>query len=227
MIPRSGRDALALVVFDWDGTLMDSIARIVRCMHLAIDEISAEPRTDAQLRDIIGLGVRQATQALYPGADDAFMTALTRAYRLNYLERDTTPTPLYPDAEETLQALVGRGFLLAVATGKSRRGLDEALEYSGLGGYFDATATADEHPSKPHPAMLAHLLDRLGVDRRDAVMVGDSAYDLQMANSARVSGVGVTHGAHDTERLRRCEPAALIGALSELPPLFGPTQDSA
>lgn len=226
MIPRSGPDALALVVFDWDGTLMDTIARIVRCLHLAIDEIGAEPRTDAQLREIIGLGVREATQALYPGADDVFVTDLTRAYRLSYLERDTTPTPLYPDAEATLQALARRGFLLAVATGKSRRGLDEALEESGLVGYFDATATADEHPSKPHPGMLAHLLDRLGIDRRDAVMVGDSAYDLQMASSARVSGVGVTHGVHDTERLRPFGPVALIGALSELPPLFGATRDS-
>jgi len=223
MIPRSERDALALVVFDWDGTLMDSIARIVRCMHLAIEDIGAEPRTDAQLRDIIGLGVRQATQALYPGADDAFMATLTQAYRLHYLERDTTPTPLYPDAEATLQALAHRGFLLAVATGKSRRGLDEALEASGLGGYFDATATTDEHPSKPHPGMLAHLLDRLGVHHSDAVMVGDSAYDLQMANSLRVSGVGVTHGAHDSERLRHYGPAALIGRLSELPPLLKPS----
>jgi phosphoglycolate phosphatase len=222
MIPRSSRDALTLVVFDWDGTLMDSIARIVRCLHLAVDEIGAEPRSDAQLRDIIGLGVRQATEALYPGADDAFMTALTHAYRRHYLERDLTPTPLYPHAEATLQALAARGFLLAVATGKSRRGLDEALEASGLGAYFAATATADEYPSKPNPGMLQFLLDRLGVDHRDAVMVGDSAYDLQMANSLRVSGVGVTHGAHCIERLRRCGPAALIGSLSELPPLFGP-----
>lgn len=224
MIPRSGPDALALVVFDWDGTLMDSIARIVRCLRLAIAEIGAEPRTDGQLRDIIGLGVRQATQALYPGADDAFMTALTQSYRSNYLDRDTTPTPLYPDAEPTLQWLSERGFLLAVATGKSRRGLDAALEASGLGAYFDATATADEHPSKPHPAMLAYLLDRLGVDHRDAVMVGDSAYDLQMANSLRVAGVGVTYGAHDRSRLRGCKPAALIHTLAELPPLLGPNR---
>ena len=220
MIPRSRSDALALVVFDWDGTLIDSIARIVRCLHLAIEEIGAEPRTDAQLRDIIGLGVQQATEDLYPGADEAFMRDLTRAYREHYLERDTTPTPLYPDAETTLRILAERGFLLAVATGKSRRGLDEALEVSGLAGYFDATVTADEHPSKPHPGMLSHLLDRLGVDRRDAVMIGDSAYDLLMARSLRVLGVGITHGAHDRYRLRRSGAAALIDELSEIPPLL-------
>lgn len=225
MIPRSTKDALALVVFDWDGTLMDSIARIVRCMHLAIADIGAEPRTDAQLRDIIGLGVRQATQALYPGADDTFMAALTQAYRLHYMERDTTPTPLYPDAEAILKTLARRGFLLAVATGKSRRGLEEALAASGLAAYFDATATTDEHPSKPHPGMLSYLIDRLGVDYRDTVMVGDSAYDLQMANSVRVSGVGITHGAHDRARLQHYGPAALIAALSELPPLLGHHED--
>ncbi len=226
MIPRSDQDALALVVFDWDGTLMDSIGRIVRCLHLAIDEIGAEPRTDAQLRDIIGLGVRQATQALYPGADDSFMDALTRAYRLYYLERDTTPTPLYPGAEAMLATLSERGFLLAIATGKSRRGLEEALTSTGMLHCFDITATSDEHPSKPSPAMLQHVIQRLGVDRRDAIMVGDSAYDLQMANSLRVAGIGVTHGAHDAEQLRHYGPAALIDRLAELPPLLvwrGPT----
>ena len=227
MIPRTQPDALALVAFDWDGTLIDSIARIVRCLHLAIDEIGAEPRNDAQLRDIIGLGVRQATEELYPGADEAFMRDLTRAYREHYLERDSTPTPLYPDAEPTLRTLAERGFLLAVATGKSRRGLDEALEVSGLAGYFDATVTADEHPSKPHPGMLSHLLERLGVDRRDAVMVGDSAYDLLMARSLRVLGVGITQGAHDVHRLRRAGAAALIDALAELPPLLEPKRRTA
>ena len=226
MIPRSDRDALALVVFDWDGTLMDSIGRIVRCLHLAIAEIGAEPRSDAQLRDIIGLGVRQATQALYPGADDAFMEALSRAYRLYYLERDTTPTPLYPDAEAVLATLTERGYLLAIATGKSRRGLEEALTRTGLSHFFDATATSDEHPSKPNPAMLTHVIERLGVDPRDAIMVGDSAYDLQMANNLRVAGVGVTHGAHDPVRLRRCGPAALIDRLAELPPLLGQSDHS-
>ncbi len=226
MIPSSADDALAMVVFDWDGTLMDSIGRIVRCLHFAIEEIGAEPRTDAQLREIIGLGVHQATQALYPGADDAFMNALARAYRLHYLERDSTPTPLYPDAELILTTLAERGYLLAVATGKSRRGLDAALESTGLTGLFDATATADEHPSKPDPAMLRYLIGRLGVDRRDAVMVGDSTYDLQMANQFGMVSIGITHGAHDAERLRRVGPRVLVQGLAELPPLFLPGNNS-
>ena len=220
MIPSSADDALAMVVFDWDGTLMDSIGRIVRCLRFAIDEIGAEPRSDAQLREIIGLGVHQATQALYPGTDDAFMDALARAYRMYYLERDSTPTPLYPGAVPMLTTLAERGYLLAVATGKSRRGLDAALEDTGLKKLFDATATADEHPSKPDPAMLRYLIDRLGVDRRDAVMVGDSTYDLQMAGQFGMMSVGVTYGAHDAERLRCFGPRALIQGLAELPPLL-------
>lgn len=226
MIPRSDPDALALVVFDWDGTLMDSISRIVRCLESAIEEIGAEPRTRAQLRDIIGLGVRQATETLYPGADDRFVQALALSYRSHYRERERTPTPLYPDAEDVLHTLAQRGYLLAIATGKSRRGLDEALRSTGLTDYFAATATSDEHPSKPHPGMLSFLLDRLGVDPRDAVMVGDSTYDLEMASCLKVTGVGVTHGAHDPERLRVCRPAALIQCLAELPPLLPAGVDS-
>jgi len=164
--------------------------------------------------------VQQASHSLYPAADAAFTDPLPRAYRLYYLERDTPPTPLYPDAEPVLRTLSDRGSLLAVATGKSRRGLDEALASTGLGRYFDATATSDEHPSKPHPAMLDHLLERLGVEHEDAVMVGDSTFDLEMARNLRVAGVGVTHGAHDAERLRRCAPVALIDRLAELPPLL-------
>jgi phosphoglycolate phosphatase len=220
MIPRSGRDALALVVFDWDGTLMDSVARIVGCLHQAIARLGAEPRTDRQLRDVIGLGIREATLMLYPAADDRFMAAFTQAYRLYYLERDTTPTPLFAGAEAMLRTLGERGYLLAVATGKSRRGLHEALETTGLSACFAATATSDEHPSKPHPAMLRHVIDQLGVDHRDAVMVGDSAYDLEMAQNLQVMAIGITHGVHDALRLRRHAPAALVAGLDELLPLL-------
>jgi phosphoglycolate phosphatase len=209
-----------MVVFDWDGTLMDSISRIVRCLHLASVEIGAEARTDEQMRDIIGLGVRQATETLYPGADDAFVADFARAYRRYYLEIDTTPTPLHAGAEDVLRKLSDSGYLLAVATGKSRRGLDEALVDSGLARYFDATATSDEHPSKPHPGMLGYLLARLGVEPRDAVMVGDSVFDLEMANNMEVAGVGITHGVHDAGRLLRCRPVAVIGSLAELPALL-------
>lgn len=222
MIPRSRPDALALVVFDWDGTLMDSIARIVGCLQQAITHLGAEPRTDLQLRDIIGLGIREATQRLYPGADEAFEAAFTQAYRLYYLDRDRTPAPLFAGAPALLSTLTERGYLLAVATGKSRRGLDEALRDSGLTGHFAATATSDEHPSKPDPAMLRHLIDRLGVDSCDAVMVGDSVHDLQMARNLHVTGIGITHGVHDAVRLRDHAPSAVIGGLEELLDLLPP-----
>jgi phosphoglycolate phosphatase len=220
LIPNSQPGALAAVVFDWDGTLMDSVGRIVRCLQLARAELGADPRSDDQMRDIIGLGVREATLTLYPGVDDAFVAAFTQAYRRYYLEIDVTPTPLHANAEAVLSELAARGYQLGIATGKSRRGLDEALAATGLTRFFDATATADEHPSKPHPGMLAHVLGQLGVAPDDAVMVGDSVFDLEMANNLAVRGIGITHGVHDATRLQRCRPAALIGALSELPMLL-------
>lgn len=220
MIPNSRPDALAAIVFDWDGTLMDSVGRIVRCLQLARAEIGAAPRSDEQMRDIIGLGVREATLALYPGVGDDFVATFTQAYRRYYLEIDVTPTPLHADAEEVLSELAARGYLLGIATGKSRRGLDEALATTGLARFFDATATADEHPSKPHPGMLEHVLGRLGVVADDALMVGDSIFDLEMANNLAVRGIGITHGVHDATRLRDCRPAALIGRLAELPGLL-------
>lgn len=222
MIPNSRPDALAAIVFDWDGTLMDSVGRIVRCLQLARAEIGAEPRSDEQMRDIIGLGVREATLTLYPEVDDAFVAAFTQTYRRYYLEVDVTPTPLYADAEAVLSELSGRGYLLGIATGKSRRGLDEALATTGLARFFDATATADEHPSKPHPGMLEYVLGRLGVAPDDALMVGDSIFDLEMANNLAVRGIGITHGVHDAARLQRCCPVALIGKLAELPMLLSP-----
>jgi phosphoglycolate phosphatase len=225
MIPNSRPDALAAIVFDWDGTLMDSVGRIVRCLQLARAEIGAGPRSDEEMRDIIGLGVREATLTLYPGADDAFVAAFTQAYRRFYLEIDVTPTPLFEGAEAVLSELAARGYLLGIATGKSRRGLDEALEASGLKRFFDATATADEHPSKPHPAMLEDVLGRLGVNPDDAVMVGDSIFDLEMANNLAVRGIGITHGVHDAQRLQCYRPAALIRSLFELPGLLAVGRD--
>ncbi len=220
MIPNSRPGALAAIVFDWDGTLMDSVGRIVHCLQRARADLGADPRSDDQMRDIIGLGVREATLTLYPGVDDGFVAAFTQAYRRYYLEIDVTPTPLFDEAEAVLSELAARGYLLGIATGKSRRGLDEALATTGLARFFDATATADEHPSKPHPGMLEHVLGRLGVAPDDAVMVGDSVYDLEMANNLAVRGIGVTHGVHDAARLQSCRPAALIETLSELPALL-------
>lgn len=208
---------LRLVVFDWDGTLMDSPRRIVHCLQRAATEIGAPVRDEASLRNIIGLGVQAAVRELYPDADDRFVERFATTYRACYLDaKDAPETPLFAGVSELLDWLDARDVLLGVATSKSRRGLDQALEATGLGRYFVATATGDEHASKPDPSMLEFVMARAGVEPGRTRMVGDSVYDLEMARHARVPGVGVTHGVHPPGRLEGAAPLALLPDLEAL-----------
>lgn len=202
---------LRLVVFDWDGTLMDSPRRIIHCLRRAAREHGLPEREESALRGIIGLGVQAAVRQLHPELDDAGIQAFAASYRQCYLEATDAPDePLYAGVEALLEDLDRREILLAVATSKSRAGLDRTLAASGLSPRFVATVTSDEQPSKPAPAMLEDLLRRTGVARERALMVGDSIYDLQMARAAGVRAVGITHGAHSDARLAAEEPAALV-----------------
>ncbi|WP_024327395.1 HAD family hydrolase [Thioalkalivibrio sp. AKL19] len=208
---------LRLVVFDWDGTLMDSPRRIIHCLQRAAVEIGAPVRDEAALRNIIGLGVQAAVRELYPDADDHFVERFATAYRACYLEAEDAPeTPLFAGVAALLDWLEAREVLLAVATSKSRRGLDQALEATGLGGYFVATATGDEHASKPNPSMLEYVMARAGVEPVRTRMVGDSVYDLEMARHAGVPAVGVTHGVHPPQRLESAGALALLPDLDAL-----------
>lgn len=191
----------ALVVFDWDGTLMDSEARIVTCMQQAAADIGFPVPSDAAARDIIGLGLNEAVRRLFPQADIQAVDRLVDAYRGHWLGRRVEPAVMFAGAHELVSGLHGAGYLLAVATGKSRRGLDQSLEESGLGDFFHATRCADETFSKPHPQMLQEILTDLDVLPDDAVVIGDTEYDMQMARSAQVDAVGVSHGVHAAERL--------------------------
>ncbi|WP_018864337.1 MULTISPECIES: HAD family hydrolase [Thioalkalivibrio] len=216
LLPPEG-DALRLVVFDWDGTLMDSPRRIVHCLQRACAALGREAPAESELRDIIGLGVEAAVERLFPGADAAFVRAFATTYRQCYLGATDAPeTPLFAHVEPLLDWLDERGVLLGVATGKSRAGLDQALEAAGLMGRFVATACGDEHPSKPSPVMLEHVMARCGVERSRARMVGDSVYDLQMARAAGVPSLAVTHGVHDHRRLSDERPLAVARDLKEL-----------
>ncbi|WP_019558022.1 HAD family hydrolase [Thioalkalivibrio sp. ALE12] len=216
LLPPGDAD-LRLIVFDWDGTLMDSPRRIVHCLQRAAVATGAPERDEASLRNIIGLGVQAAVQELYPGADEAFVHQFTAAYRACYLEAEDAPeTPLFAGVPELLNWLDAREVLLGVATSKSRRGLDQALEATGLAGYFVATATGDEHPSKPNPAMLRCVMERAGVKPGRTRMVGDSVYDLEMARHAGVPAVGITHGVHPPQRLQGAKPLALLPNLAAL-----------
>lgn len=190
-----------LIVFDWDGTLMDSEARIVTCVQRAAAQVGMPVPADEAARDVIGLGLSEAMQMVFPGAANHEVEALIDAYRAHWLGDDVEPATMFPGVRELIGGLHGAGHLLAVATGKSRRGLDKALDESGLGFYFHATRCADEAHSKPHPQMLQEILADLDTHPQATVVVGDTEYDMQMARNAGVEAVGVSHGVHATERL--------------------------
>lgn len=205
-----------LLVFDWDGTLMDSEARIVACIQAAIGDLALEPRDVASIRNIIGLGLHEAISTLYPGSGSTLHEAMTDRYRYHFLTANPTRSELFPGAEETVRGLSQAGFLLAVATGKGRRGLDKVLEETGLGQYFHATRCSDETFSKPHPQMLEELMDELGVEPNETLMIGDTEYDMQMATNARTYSLAVSYGVHEKERLLRHSPLHCLDAIDEL-----------
>lgn len=206
-----------LVVFDWDGTLMDSAGRIVACVQAAAREAGvAEPSPEAA-REIIGLGLDEAIDALFDRPADHLARRIRDAYRAHWLDDKLAPAPLFEGAGEMLAALEDQGYLLAVATGKSRRGLDKALRETGLGQRFVFTRCADEAYSKPHPQMLLDILERTGVDAADTVVVGDTEYDMAMAGNAGASALGVSHGVHEPGRLLRTGAIVCLDHLSEIP----------
>ncbi|MGB5561329.1 MAG: HAD-IA family hydrolase [Sedimenticolaceae bacterium] len=190
-----------LIVFDWDGTLMDSEARIVTCMQCAAADTGRPVPSQAAARDIIGLGLPEAIRRLFPDTDAPGVDALVDAYRVHWLGNRVGASTMFGGARELVEGLHRSGHLLAVATGKSRRGLDQSLGESGLAGFFHATRCADEAFSKPHPQMLQEILIDLDTHPDAAVVVGDTEYDMQMARNAGVDAVGVSHGVHSTERL--------------------------
>lgn len=205
-----------LVVFDWDGTLMDSEARIVACMqHAALDAGWPVPSV-ALARDVIGLGLKQAIQRLFPGVDRSDEQRLIEGYRTHWMGEGLEPAFLFAGAQQLVHDLHVAGYLLAVATGKSRRGLDKSLVDSGLIDLFHATRCADETFSKPHPQMLEELLTDLNTPPADALMIGDTVYDVQMARNARTDAVGMAHGVHSGDRLLAEGALACFGDLTSL-----------
>lgn len=210
-----------LLVFDWDGTLMDSEARIVACIRAASADLGLEVLADATIRNIIGLGLREAIEALYPGSSDELHRGMSERYRHHFLSVDPTPTQLFAGSAATLQALEQQGYLLAVATGKGRHGLDRVLEETSLRAMFHTTRCADETFSKPHPQMLNEIMDELGVAPEATLMIGDTEYDMQMASNARTAALAVSYGVHELERLLKHRPAGHIDAIEQLLPWLG------
>jgi phosphoglycolate phosphatase len=215
------RARLRLLVFDWDGTLMDSVGSIVACTQKALADLGWGPVADGRIRATIGLGLREALTELMPEVSDEHYQRLLERYRDHWHGGLRDQPFLFAGVAEMLAGLRDAGFQLAVATGKSRRGLDYALAQSGLGDLFDATRTADEAFSKPHPQMLLQILEELGVRPGEAVVVGDTTYDLEMARNAGTSGIGVCSGSHTREELLGIEPLACLESVIHLPEWLG------
>ena len=194
-----------LIVFDWDGTLFDSTMLIVRCIQNACRDIGVPVPSDEAAAYVIGLGLHDALQHVVPGLAPARYPELGQRYRHHYIASQHELL-LFPGTPEMLQALKARQHLLAVATGKNRRGLDDALQHSQLHGMFDATRTADETASKPHPLMLQELMAELGVAPERTLMIGDTTHDLQLAINAGTPRVAVSYGAHGPEAFEAHSP---------------------
>lgn len=206
-----------LVIFDWDGTLMDSEARIVGCLQAASRELEMGELSAAAARDIIGLGLPEAMERLFPGITESQGEALVAAYKRHFVAVDTTPLNFFPGVEAGLARLRAHpDQLLAVATGKSRRGLDRMFEHHACGDWFHASRTADVTRSKPHPLMLEELLAELNVEAHHALMVGDTEYDLEMARALGMHSVGVDYGVHSVPRLEACSPQRVVSHFDEL-----------
>lgn len=204
-----------LIVFDWDGTLMDSTAVIAGSIQAACRDLGLTVPDDEAARHVIGLGLSQALRYAVPDAPESLYEPLVERYRHHFLAQDRA-IPLFAGARETLAELHEAGYWLAVATGKSRMGLDRALESTGLKQYFHATRTADQTFSKPHPAMLLELMEELAVSAERALMIGDTTHDMQMAQNAKVDAVAVGYGAHPPEQLQELNPLALVQDFAEL-----------
>jgi len=205
-----------LIVFDWDGTLMDSEAKIVSCMQAAAVDTGIPDPGAAAIRDIIGLGLNEAMQVLFPEQAPVRRAELVERYRRHFLELDTTGMPLFPGVTQGLTQLTQQGYLLAIATGKARRGLNRVLDDTGMRHLFASSRCADEAFSKPHPQMLEDILDETGVDAGRALMVGDTVYDMEMARSAKVAGLAVSYGVHARERLLDCGALACLDSFPEV-----------
>lgn len=209
-------EKVSLVVFDWDGTVMDSIGRIVSSMQAAARHSDLVVPSDFAVKQIIGLSLDPALDVLFPGVAAAKRLQLFEHYRDHYVIHDTTPTPLFAGVEQVLKQLKEQNVLLAVATGKARKGLQRMFAETGLEQYFDFSRCADEAQSKPHPDMLQQILRQLNIGADQAVMVGDTSHDMKMAQAIAMPRIGVTHGVHGRDVLSQFAPKAIIDTIPEL-----------
>jgi phosphoglycolate phosphatase len=204
-----------LIIFDWDGTIIDSQAHIISCMKKSMADENLSIPPDNQIRHIIGLSLDRAILMLHPELDNVMVNRISDHYRRHFFA-ETHQSELFNGVAETIQDLHASGYFLAVATGKGRRGLDIALKNTGLEPFFHITRCADETRSKPDPLMLDEILTDLDLDAEKAIMVGDTSYDMDMAGNIKMDCIAVTYGMHDKEHLKGSNPTYLIDSIDQL-----------
>lgn len=204
-----------LIVFDWDGTVMDSTAVIANSIQAASRDLDLPVPSDEVARHVIGLGLDQALRYAVPDCEPNRHVDLVARYRHHFFSQENA-MPLFAGAEQLMQELREDGYYLAVATGKNRNGLDRALKASNMAQYFHSTRTADQTVSKPDPTMLHEIMEELDVSAARALMVGDTTHDLQMAINAGVASLAMTHGAHPPEQLLELQPLAMLDDFEDL-----------
>lgn len=205
-----------LLVFDWDGTLVDSIGAIIGCTLATLAEVGLDGVAEATIRSSIGLGLRETVERFCPGCDEATFGRVLDAYRRHWWATYGHQMSPFAGVDELLAGLGQAGYLLAVATAKSRRGLAHDFERTGLGRHFHASRTTDDCPAKPQPDMLDSLIEELGVDRQRTLMIGDTCHDLEMAANAGVTAVAVLSGSQTRAQLEPRGPTAILGGVGEL-----------
>ena len=203
-----------LIVFDWDGTVIDSPATIVECMQAASRDLGLPVPERERASHVIGLGLHEAMRIVAPELPGERLPEFVAAYRRHFLAREDTMR-LFAGMHELLETLSANR-LLAIATGKSRRGLERALDATGVRNLFTASRCADETNPKPHPAMLLELMAELDVEPDAVLMIGDTSHDMEMARAAGVDGLAVTYGAHPEIELRACGPRGCVGSVEAL-----------
>jgi phosphoglycolate phosphatase len=204
-----------VIVFDWDGTLVDSASAIVECIQQASCELGLEVPERERASHVIGLGLRDSLRFALPALSEKRYAEFAACYSRHFLARESAMLP-FAGIRDVLEELRARGHTLAVATGKSRPGLDRALEASGLKSCFAATRCADETHPKPNPAMLLALMQALRISGAEALMIGDTSHDMDMARSAGVEALAVSYGAHPGEALRACAPRGCVDSVEDL-----------
>lgn len=205
-----------LVIFDWDGTIMDSALKIATCIQASARDVGIDEPTTEAAKSIIGLGLFEAMRRLFPNASERDVEALVDAYKYHFVTGDVTEQKLFEGVREGLQALEASGAVLAVATGKSRAGLDRAFGTTGLHSHFITTRCADETRSKPHPQMLHEILDFTAIEPQKAIMVGDTTYDMDMASGAEMAGLGVSYGVHTEPMLRKANAVTVQHSFTDM-----------